>query len=217
MVYLARRFLIVCLAIQLGLSYDHGIYQILGVNALCLLNLIFLVQTQIFADKGRHRKEFTNDYTVYVAATHAMVLLATSHSPSTHDTLGFSLVSFVMANLALNIVIIYGSVLLQTKSKLKQRFVLFIWKAKLWDRQYASQAHCDCSCATCGGILTRTSHIYKDANRKWVNLDKKTKLRLKLVSMKSSFQASLKSSQSSEFLSGTDCFSSNKAICEKEN
>lgn len=158
-------------------------FQIMGLNALCVLSLTFLMHAQIFADKNSHRKEFANDYVVYVAATHAMVLLATSHSPSTHSTVGYSLVGFVVISLALNIIVIYGSVLLQTKRKLKRRYSLFFWKAKLWDQKYASQAHCDCSCATCGGIKPRTSHLSMGANRKWINLDKKMKFKLKLVSM----------------------------------
>ena len=137
---------------------------------------------------------------VYIASIHAMTLLATSYSPEIHEIIGYSLVSIVIMNLVMNIIIIYGAVLLKFRKNLQRKYTLFIWNSKIYDRKHNWHAYCDCKCITCGGQASKTTHIFKKDN-KWVNLNPKKKLKLQVIECKPSPQLIRKHAKSSSISS----------------
>lgn len=91
--HLFRRITLVIIALELAERPD---FQLLSVLGLCLASQIYLCQVQIFKDKFYYIIDVFNDYFVYLAAIHSVVLLTVSYDVDTQNVVGSSLVYTVI-------------------------------------------------------------------------------------------------------------------------
>ena len=137
LVHLLRRIALVMIALQLDIY--PGI-QLIAVLVLCLGHQIYLLQVQIFRDRFYYVVDVFNDYFVYLATIHAVVILTVSYDLDTQDLVGTSLVAVVLIGLAINLVIILRGMCIDAKRNLVKRYTLTKIRAHTWDKS------CDCAC-----------------------------------------------------------------------
>lgn len=126
---------------------------------ICIANLAFVVHTQIFVNRHQYRMEVFNDSIVYVGSIHAMALVTTIGDVEKQDTIGWSLMLFVVGALGLNLFLIYGEVVNRCRKNLKVKMIRFNWNSQVWDFEYANSKHCNCQCEDCGIKLTKTTKM----------------------------------------------------------
>lgn len=149
-------------ALQLG---DEPVIQLGFFSALCMINLIYLVHTQIYADRWMYQVEVFNDLSVYMTGIHGLAFTATLTNFGAYDTLGYSLGSLVVVNLVINMGFIIFDSCIQLKKKMAAKLARAQKLSHAWDANVRAHFTCNCKCVTCGCIETKTT-VFTEKGKK---------------------------------------------------
>jgi len=140
--FVLRRALIVLVAIYLP---EMPLFQFKALMLMSFFFMVYLIHERPYEWDEENRLQVYNESVVYMACFHSLLLLQVPKDPVILLQIGWSLILFVVINIAFNMV----RLLYYARNSMRASYRVHLLNISAWDDNKNRQ--CSCKCYHCGG------------------------------------------------------------------